>query len=75
MLIVTQGCNRVYYMDSDDVIEIEDGNILLSRVAPYKDNPFKRRRFILGNYGSTERAHEVLKEVVSNLDAGGLIMP
>lgn len=73
MLIVTQGCNRVYYMGSDDIIEIEDGNILLSRIL--SDNPLKRRHFILGNYGSTERAHEVLKEVVCNLDAGGLIMP
>ena len=73
MLIVTQGCNRVYYMGSDDVIEIEGGNIVLSRVV--SDNPLKRRQFILGNYGSTEMAHKVLKEVVSNLDAGGLIMP
>lgn len=73
MLIVTQGCNRVYYMGSDDVIEIEGGNIVLSRVV--SDNPLKRRQFILGNYGSTETAHKVLKEVVSNLDAGGLIMP
>lgn len=73
MLIVTQGCNRVYYMGSDDMIEIEDGNIVLSRIV--SDNPLKRRQFILGNYGSTEQAHEVLKEVVSNLDAGGLIMP
>lgn len=73
MLIVTQGCNRVYYMGSNDTIEIEDGNIVLSRIV--SDNPLKRRHFILGNYDSTEKAHEVLKEVVSNLDAGGLIMP
>ena len=73
MLIVTQGCNRVYYMGCDDTIDVEEGSIVLSRIV--SENPIKRRHFLLGSYESTERAHEVLKEMVSNLNAGGLILP
>ena len=74
MLIVTQGCNRVYYMGTDDTLDIEGGSIVLTRVV--ENNPLKRRHFLLGCYGDTDRAHEVLKDMIANLGTtGGLVLP
>jgi len=74
MLIVTQGCNRVYYMGVNDTIDVEDGRLILVRNE--EGNPLRVRKLILGYYEDTNRAHEVLKEMVKNLGAvGGLVLP
>ena len=74
MLIVTQGCNRVYCMGGDDTVDVEGGNIILTRAV--EGNPLKRRHFLLGSYGDVNRAHEVLKDVIANLGTtGGLVLP
>ena len=74
MLIVTQGCNRVYYMGADDTIDVEDGRLIL--VRSNESNPLRTRKYVLGYYDDTETAHEVLKSAIKNIkETGGLIMP
>ena len=72
MIIATQNCNRVYFTENHDSIEIEGDSIVLNR-----DNGdlLRMKRYVLGQYESLERAHEVLRDIVANLDAGGLILP
>lgn len=72
MILAAQGCGRVYFTDSDDVLQVDGNRVLLLREF---DGGCTRRSFIMGEYSTPERAAEVLREAVSNLDAGGLIFP
>ena len=75
MLIVTQGCNRVYYMGTSDTIDVEDGRLILVR---HEDecNPLRTKKYVLGYYEDTATAQEVLKSVIKNIkETGGLILP
>ena len=66
MLLVTQNCNHVYFTENEDVLEIQGNSIVLRRNG---------RMYTMGKYSCMERAQEVLRDVIANFDAGGLIFP
>lgn len=66
MLLVTQNCNHAYFTDNDDCLEVQGKDIVLVR---------GKRYLRMGTYESMDRAVEVLKDVVRNIDSGGLIFP
>ena len=71
MLLVTQGCNRIFFTENKDCIEVEGRNIILTRDTGESFS----KRYVLGACESRDRAIEVLQDVVNNLDARGIIMP
>ena len=66
MVLVTQGLNRVYFTESEDTLEVQENMIVLVR---------GNKQLKMGTYRSPERALEVFRAVVTNVDAGGLVFP
>lgn len=66
MVLVTQGMNRVYFTENDDMLEVRGNMIVLVRGSNQRK---------MGSYKSPERALEVFRAVVTNVDAGGLVFP
>lgn len=66
MILATQNCNRVYFTENNDVLEVRGNSVVLVRL---------RNAYIMGEYESADRARSVLWEVANNMDAGGLVFP
>lgn len=60
----------MYFTDNHDQINVQDRSVVLTQ---YTGEVL--RSYVLGTYRSEDRAVEVLRETIDNMDAKGLVFP